>query len=140
MDLNPAEKQLRREALDRYALYAQLSAVVPVVLGMLYRVAKSTLKSRSKNAYSPVRNLALKNREAGGWSSTVAKVRWWLGEEMVPGKPMGTRDRKSHTPLTEPRAKLTPLQNGLLDFRGPHGCWCWLLSELARVSNLKIIT
>ncbi|KAK1831279.1 Ferric/cupric reductase transmembrane component 2 [Podospora conica] len=93
MDLNPAEKQLRREALDRYALYAQLSAVVPVVLGMLYRVAKSTLKSRSKNTYSSVPNPSLKNRESGGWPSTVRKVRWWLADEMAPGKPMGTRDQ-----------------------------------------------
>jgi hypothetical protein len=98
MDLNPAEKQLRREALDRYALYAQLSAVVPVVLGMLYRLAKSTLKSRSKNAYSSVPNPSSKNRDSGGWSCTVRKVRWWLGEEMAPGKPMGTRDRTSPPP------------------------------------------
>ena len=100
MDLNPAEKLLRREALDRYALYANLSAIVPVVLGMLYQVAKSTLKSSSKNAYSSVPNPSLKNGGSEGRSSTLKKVQWWLGEEMKPGKPMGIRGRKLQAALS----------------------------------------
>jgi hypothetical protein len=35
IDLSRPEKQVRRQTLDKYALYAQLSALLPVVVVLL---------------------------------------------------------------------------------------------------------
>ncbi|KAK4444994.1 Ferric/cupric reductase transmembrane component 2 [Podospora aff. communis PSN243] len=83
IDLSPAEKALRREALDRYAFYAQLSAILPLGVVLLYRVAVWATKPR-QDAYSAVPSSpALKSQRRGssGWSTRVRKVKWWLSED-----------------------------------------------------------
>ncbi|KAK1757288.1 hypothetical protein QBC47DRAFT_178103 [Echria macrotheca] len=100
LDLNDAEKQLRREALDRYAFYAQISPFVPVALALSFRVAKWALKSSSSRSgsYSAIPNSpSLKSQRlspAGGWSSRLRKLQWWLEGNLVDTNPiLGHRDQ-----------------------------------------------
>lgn len=100
LDLSKAEKQLRRQTLDKYALYAQLSALVPAVLVLLFRLAKWVIQSRekSKGAYAAVPSSpVLKTRRqsnVGSWSARLRRARWWLGEDVVAfGTVLGQRDR-----------------------------------------------
>ena len=96
VDLNAAEKQLRREALDRFALYAQLSALLPLVVVLLYRIVAWAFKSRH-GAYSAVPSSpSLKSQRltaSGGWAAQVRRWKWWLGEDLNPSKSiLGQRD------------------------------------------------
>ena len=83
IDLNHAEKALRREALDRYAFYAQLSAVLPLGVVLLYRLVVWATTPR-QDAYSTIPNSpVLKSQRLGssGWDLRIRNVKWWLGEE-----------------------------------------------------------
>lgn len=56
LDLSTEQKHLRRELLDRYGVYAQLSALVPILAFQLYRlwVWVYSERQRSRAAYSKV--------------------------------------------------------------------------------------
>ncbi|KXX77293.1 Ferric/cupric reductase transmembrane component 2 [Madurella mycetomatis] len=100
IELSKAEKHYRRQTLNKYALYAQLSALVPVVVILLYRLAKwaaSTRESRNGDyaavPSSPVRKVR-RHGSLGTWSSRSRRARWWLGEDVVvAGMVFGQRDQ-----------------------------------------------
>ncbi len=101
LDLTDTEKYLRRQSLDRYALYAQLSALLPLAVVLLYRIAGWASKSattRGGGTYAAIPNSpALKSQRLGalgGWSAWARKAQWWLGEDVyVFGDVHGQRDR-----------------------------------------------
>ncbi|KAK4032273.1 Ferric/cupric reductase transmembrane component 2 [Parachaetomium inaequale] len=99
LDLSTAEKQVRRQTLDKYALYAQLSALVPVAVVLLCRLWKRALSSRgSKGHYAAVPSSPVlkdrRNSNAGTWSSRSRTAQWWLGEDVVAaGMVLGQRDQ-----------------------------------------------
>jgi hypothetical protein len=89
---------LRREVLDRYGVYAQLSALIPLVAFQLYRLATwvSFERERAKPDYEGVYNgssspsrkqkrststLISRERLRDQWDRT----KWWLGGEVYPG-------------------------------------------------------
>ena len=108
VNLSDAEKQLRRQALDKYALYAQLSALLPLVVFLLYRIARWAAETASsqRGAYAAIPDSpALKSRRLstlGGWSSRAQRLRWWLGDDAVIfGKALGQWDGKYLSHFTE---------------------------------------
>ncbi|GAB1317552.1 putative metalloreductase AIM14 [Madurella fahalii] len=100
IDLSEAEKHGRRQTLNRYALYAQLSALVPATAVLLYRLTKwAVTATESRNGdyaavpSSPVRKVR-RHSSLGTWSSRLRKARWWLGEDVVAaGMVFGQRDQ-----------------------------------------------
>lgn len=106
VDLSEAEKHARRQTLNRYALYAQLSALVPVALVLLHRLVKwvaVTRESRNGDYAAVPSSPVLKVRRhssLGAWSSRSRRARWWLGEDVVvAGMGWGQRDRTSSSCL-----------------------------------------
>jgi len=118
LDLTEAQKHARRETLTRYALYAQLSAMVPLSTFLACRLAKrlATLAvsrggAGNKGAYkavpsSPSPDAVGRGRKRGSrgdWGGAVwgmerglKRVRWWLGGDVVfAGWGLGTRERMS---------------------------------------------
>lgn len=99
IDLSQDEKQVRRQTLDKYALYAQLSALVPVAIILLYRLARRAADSEEhRGDYAAVPSSPVlkerRNSTAGSWSSRSRRARWWLGEDVVAaGMVLGQRDR-----------------------------------------------
>lgn len=93
LDLSQDEKHARRQSLDRYALYAQLSALIPIGLIWLYQtVNRSSSSSRQKRDYTAVSSSDSFNtrKQSNSWS----KFRWWLGEDVVAfGEVLGQRDQ-----------------------------------------------
>lgn len=100
VDLSQPEKQLRRRALDRYALYAQLSALLPAAAVLVFRLARRAAGSRGSRRgdyaavpSSPVRKVR-RSSGIGAWSSRLRRASWWLGEDVVVfGTLLGQRDR-----------------------------------------------
>lgn len=88
-----AEKLQRRDLLERYGLYAQLSALIPILAWNLYRLGIwffSEQKSGSKTIdYSEVPSSpTLKRHSTSRQGSLVTKWRsivWWLEGELAPG-------------------------------------------------------
>ncbi|KAK3305796.1 ferric reductase NAD binding domain-containing protein [Chaetomium strumarium] len=100
LDPSPAEKQVRRQTLDKYALYAQLSALVLVAFVLLSRLGEWRTKGKgsSRGDYDAVPSSpVLKERRNSGlevWNSRARRVRWWLGEDVVvAGMVLGQRDQ-----------------------------------------------
>jgi hypothetical protein len=100
LTLDETERHARRVTLDRYAGYAQLSSFIPVVLFLLFRIARWAAKSAAsrKGSYDAVPNSpALKfQREStwSGWQTQVNKLRWWLaGDVYLFGQLSGQRDQ-----------------------------------------------
>lgn len=99
IDLSAAEKQARRQTLDKYALYAQLSALLPMLVLLSYRLGKRLALSRgSRGDYDAVPSSPVlkerRNSNAGTWNSKSRRARWWLGEDVVVGgMVLGQRDR-----------------------------------------------
>lgn len=100
LDLSTEEKHLRRQALDRYASYAQLSAFVPVWLFLLYRLTSWAIgvAKSSKGSYDAIPNSpSLKSRRlsnAGSWGTHARQMQWWLNDEIVLfGQVWGRRDQ-----------------------------------------------
>ncbi|KAK4179363.1 putative ferric reductase transmembrane component [Triangularia setosa] len=100
--LTEAEKQARRQALNNYGLAAQLSDLLPVVLILLYRLAKWVVRERvdgsSNGEYAAVPSSPVmkKRREEGvrSWSARKRRLQWWLGEDVaVQGHVYGQRDQ-----------------------------------------------
>ncbi|KAI5920587.1 ferric reductase like transmembrane component [Camillea tinctor] len=88
--LDAPGKQARRHSIDRHALYAHLSALLPVALFLLYRfvvwLVWKTLSS-DRGAYSAVPDSPrLKKQRQSVFGSCVTLVRrvaWWLGDDIL---------------------------------------------------------
>ncbi|KAK3346764.1 ferric reductase NAD binding domain-containing protein [Lasiosphaeria hispida] len=91
--LSEAEKLVRREALDRYAIYAQLSALLPIAVALLYRIATSGRQDSYSAIPSSPTLKSQRSSSAGGWALRTQKLQWWLGEDFVPGGKLGQRDQ-----------------------------------------------
>ncbi|OTA96554.1 hypothetical protein M434DRAFT_67336, partial [Hypoxylon sp. CO27-5] len=87
--LDAAQKQARRQSLDRHAAYAQLSALIPIALVGLYRLVVWLVRRASpqRGAYSAVpASPALKQRRrsvTGSCASTLRRIAWWLGDDVM---------------------------------------------------------
>lgn len=99
VDVNDAEKELRRQTLNRYAGYAQLSAFGPVFLVLVYRLARWVIKTidAQRPAYDSVpHSPRRKERRRSGLGALEARyrlVQWWLGDDVVfLGQSWGRRD------------------------------------------------
>ncbi|KAI0201361.1 ferric reductase like transmembrane component [Astrocystis sublimbata] len=97
VDLDDAQKLARRHTLDRYGLIAQLSALVPVALFLLYRLVAwsvARLSGAGRGSYAAVPEIpdvppnspTLKRERlspVGSWSASARKVAWWFGDDVV---------------------------------------------------------
>lgn len=89
VDLTEDQKDLRRQTLDRYAGYAQLSAVLPIVLYLLYSSTLWTIKTfkARKGSYNAVPDSpSLKSKRqslAGTYAARYRRLQWWLGDDVV---------------------------------------------------------
>jgi len=91
LDLTKEEKHERRLLLDRYGVYAQLSALIPVLAYQLYRLGfwVYSERQRSKVRYSAVPSsptLKRTRKSTSGvlvrkWRTTI----WWLESEVAVG-------------------------------------------------------
>lgn len=96
-DLTHDEKHQRRVLLDRYGVYAQLSALIPIVAFRLYLLGVWVYseRQRTKSDYSEVpTSPGLKRYRHSSSGRVVRKwrsVRWWLEGEVAPG--WGVRGR-----------------------------------------------
>lgn len=82
-------KDLRRQTLDRYGGYAQLSAFAPIVLFLMLRLSVWTIKKikARKGSYdavpaSPSRK-ALRQSPLGIWEARFRRLQWWLEDDAV---------------------------------------------------------
>lgn len=99
VDLNDAQKLARRQTLDRYAGYAQISAFGPIVLVFVYRLAFWAVKTfdSKRPVYtavpeSPARKIR-RQSGLGAWEDRYRKLQWWLGGDVVLlGQSWGRRD------------------------------------------------
>lgn len=98
--LDDAQKQARRESLDRHAAIAQFSAAVPIAVILLYRLGSwlATRSSSQRGAYAAVPGSpVLKQKRlsaAGSWTSTFRAIGWWFGDDVVfLGQNWGQRDQ-----------------------------------------------
>ncbi|KAI1497302.1 ferric reductase like transmembrane component [Biscogniauxia marginata] len=99
--LDAAGKQARRQSIDRHAAYAQLSALLPVAVFLLCRLAAWLVRktvSSDRVAYSAVPDSpGLKKRRQsvlGYRASCTRRTTWWLGEDIVLfGQNWGQRDQ-----------------------------------------------
>ncbi|KAH6677409.1 ferric reductase-like protein like transmembrane component [Halenospora varia] len=95
VDLNEAQKHQRRILLDRYGVFAQLSALVPVIGFLLYRLGNWVVKERKRAdvKYDAVPSSPrAKHARLASTGSVVKRVRagkWWLDSEV--GKGWGER-------------------------------------------------
>jgi hypothetical protein len=98
LELTPAEQHERRLSLNRHSLYAQLSALLPVIIFLLVRLGRwVSRKAGNRVAYNAVPNSPAVKRERttvlGTWSATIRLVAWWLGDEVrFAGQDWGRRD------------------------------------------------
>ncbi|KAJ0117266.1 metalloreductase fre8 [Diaporthe amygdali] len=99
VSLDEDEVRLRRQTLDRYAGYAQLSAFIPVLLFLIYRLVSRAIRAieAKKGAYnaipeSPLRKVR-RQGPLGAWESRYRYLQWWLGDDVVfLGQNWGQRD------------------------------------------------
>jgi hypothetical protein len=97
VDLTSFQKEQRGELLDRYGVYAQLSALIPILAYQLYRLGVWVYseRQRSKIEYSEVPTSPALKRQRQTTSGTIVKklrsLRWWLEGEISPG--CGVRGR-----------------------------------------------
>ncbi|KAI2631186.1 ferric reductase like transmembrane component [Xylaria nigripes] len=101
LNLDTAQLEARRHKLDRYGLIAQLSALVPVALFLLYRlvawgVARVTGSARGSYAAVPSSPVSKQERSSlvGSWATRARRVAWWFGDDVVLlGRNWGPRDQ-----------------------------------------------
>ncbi|KAL1875948.1 hypothetical protein VTK73DRAFT_9659 [Phialemonium thermophilum] len=101
LDLDRAEKHARRLLIDRYARYAQLSALLPVAVFLLYRVivwAVSSVRSHRGPSYDAIPNspsLKVQRRSSWTvWAVRLRQLRWRLGDDVyILGYPFGQLDQ-----------------------------------------------
>lgn len=90
-DQTDAQKHERRVLLDRYGVYAQLSALIPIAIYQLYRLAiwVSLARRRSQVKYSAVPGSPDLKHGRGSKSGVLERkwreVRWWAEGEIWPG-------------------------------------------------------
>ncbi|KAE8445606.1 hypothetical protein EG329_013240 [Mollisiaceae sp. DMI_Dod_QoI] len=90
LDLTHDEKHQRRLALDRYGVYAQLSALIPILAYQLYRLAAWVYSERlrAKARYSAVPSSpSLKHDRTSTAETALSRWRafvWWLEGEVAP--------------------------------------------------------
>ena len=95
LDLSDEEKHLRRERLDRYGVYAQLSSLIPILGYQLYSLGIWVYSERQKSqvAYSEIPSSPITKQARRSSSGTIKKkwrsTTWWLEEEV--GKGWGLR-------------------------------------------------
>ncbi|PSR90899.1 ferric reductase like transmembrane component [Coniella lustricola] len=99
LSLDDDAKQLRRQTLDRYAGYAQLSAFGPIFLILVYRLARWILRAveSRKTNYAAVPDSPLRKSRRrsplGAWETRYRLAAWWLGTDVVfLGQSWGRRD------------------------------------------------
>jgi hypothetical protein len=91
LDLTKEQILLRRDLLDRYGVYAQLSALIPILAYQPYRLGiwVYSERQRSEISYSEVPTSPTLKRRRQTTSGTIIKkwraVRWWLEGEVAPG-------------------------------------------------------
>lgn len=99
MSLDEDQVRLRRQILNRYAGLAQLSAFLPVLLFLAWRLASWAFRAveAKKGAYnaipeSPLRKVR-RQGPLGAWESRFRHLQWWLGDDVVfLGRTWGQRD------------------------------------------------
>jgi hypothetical protein len=97
VDLSHEQKLQRRELLDRYGVFAQLSALIPILGYQLYRLGVWVYseRQRAKIAYSEVPSSPISKQRRLSTSGTIVRkwrsVQWWLSSEVAPG--WGVRGR-----------------------------------------------
>lgn len=97
--LSDAEKAQRRQTLNRFAGYAQISAFGPVFLVLVYRLALWAIKTfdarRAVYSAVPESPIRKKRRQSGlgAWEARYRLFQWWLGDDVVFfGQQWGRRD------------------------------------------------
>jgi hypothetical protein len=85
--LSPEEKSQRRELLDRYGLYSQLSVFIPIFCFWLYQLGHWVyLCSTRRDGYSAViRPAESRNTSPGDLVTRWRSILWWLEDEVAPG-------------------------------------------------------
>ncbi|KAI3401115.1 hypothetical protein diail_261 [Diaporthe ilicicola] len=99
VSLDKAEIALRRQTLNKYAGIAQLSAFIPVLLFLVYRLVSRAITAfeAKKGAYdaipeSPLRKVR-RQGPLGVWESRYRQLQWWLGDDVVfLGQTWGQKD------------------------------------------------
>jgi hypothetical protein len=91
VDLTDDEKHERRLLLNQYGVYAQLSALVPILAYQLYRLGSWVYseRQRSKVDYSAIPSSPGLKRKGNSTSGAIVKrwrvTKWWLEGEVAPG-------------------------------------------------------
>jgi hypothetical protein len=88
--LDEDQMHARRLLLNRYGAFAQLSALVPVIIYQLYRLAVWVYseRQRSKATYSALSSPARKKHKHGASGRALKRwnsIKWWLEDELVSG-------------------------------------------------------
>ncbi|KAM0528913.1 hypothetical protein ACHAO3_004562 [Verticillium nonalfalfae] len=103
LTLSPEEVQLRRQALDRYAIYAQMSALLPIFIPLIQRIVERYTRGRevTRGAYDVVPDSPLfKSRKGTVVGRLLAKARivqWWSRDEVIiNGQSWGTGEDYLH--------------------------------------------
>lgn len=95
VDLSDTQKLERRVLLDRYGIYAQLSAFIPVMAYQLFRLGRWVYSERRRTDvdYAAVPTSPGLKKSRHSHLSPLArqwrKVSWWFGEDLIRG--WGTR-------------------------------------------------
>ncbi|CAG7979045.1 unnamed protein product [Penicillium nalgiovense] len=95
--LSSDEKDHRRRLLDQYAVYSQVSILVPILSYQVYRLIAWVLskKGRAHVAYTALGQSPVRLESARGWSRTAARrwrsTVWWLNGEISPDLGVGGR-------------------------------------------------
>ena len=90
IDLGDEQKLQRRELMDRYGLYAQLSALIPILGYQIYRLGVWIYTERldSKVSFSEDPSSVPLKRQGDKTSGVIQRWRsvlWWLEDEVAPG-------------------------------------------------------
>lgn len=85
--LSPEEKLQRRELLDRYGLYSQLSVLIPISCFWLYRLGHWAYHRWTwRDGYSAVTRAAeSRTFDSGNFARRWRSIIWWLEDEVAPG-------------------------------------------------------
>lgn len=85
--LSPEEKSQRRELLDQYGLYSQLSVLIPISFFWLYRLGQWIYhRTTQRDGYSAVTRAAeSRTSSSGNFVRRWRSILWWLGDEVAPG-------------------------------------------------------
>lgn len=100
LELTAAEKYDRRLSLNKHAAYAQLSALLPLVLVLIVRCARwlAARIAARRGTYDAVPNSpAAKHQRKSSpawWLAAGRRLSWWLGDDIVVlGQNFGRRDQ-----------------------------------------------